>query len=111
MLDTFIAEVDEGEERGHKESDTGEREEGEGKEDLDATLDYLGLSHESIGKRWYTRHRMCYELTLTVPDTFIDDVDEEKKDSLEGETRGEAGREESAHFLLDEFGLDEDCAR
>ena len=46
-----------------------------------------------------------------MPDTFIDDVDEEKNGSLEGEKGGEAGREESAHFLLDEFGLDEDCAR
>ena len=46
--------MNEGEEGGQKES--GEREEGEGKEeeeDLDTTLDYLGLSQESIGKVMY----------------------------------------------------------
>ena len=47
--------MNEGETGGQKES--GEREEGEGKEeeeeDLDTTLDYLGLSQESIGEVMY----------------------------------------------------------
>ena len=46
--------MNEGEKGGQKE--LGEREEGEGKEeeeDLDTTLDYLGLSQESIGEVMY----------------------------------------------------------
>ena len=55
-----------------------------------------------------------------MPDTFIDDVDEETNVSLnlgswregerEGEKGGEVAREEGVHLSLNEFGLDEDCA-
>lgn len=133
LLDTFIAEVNEGEEGGQKESDTGyqtgEKEEGEGKEeekDLDTTLESLGLSHESIGKVIHQAYHVIQgnACCVLMPDTFIDDVDEETNDSSklcsqgmeerEEENKGEgrgAGRGEGAHFSLDEFGLDEDCAR